>query len=106
MKKQKSRKYNVESKIRSALRKIWLYSPQRKEALNKAKVRGMPLYICAHCKKTRLKEQVHVDHILACGVSAMGNFDVFISRLFEGELQVLCVDCHEVKSKLDKKAMQ
>lgn len=102
----RKKKYNVESKIRSALRKVWMYSPERKEALNQAKVRGLPLYVCAGCKRSCVKQQVHVDHVIACGESSMGNFDIFIHRLFQGRLQVLCVTCHEDKSRLDRKAMQ
>jgi hypothetical protein len=99
------KKYNVDSKIRSALRRIWLYSPQRREALAGAKLRGMPLYACAKCKKHFIKQQVHVDHIEACGPSCIGNYDDFITKLFHGKLQVLCVLCHKVKSGVDLKTM-
>lgn len=98
--------YNVESKIRSALRKIWLFSPQRREALADARLRGLPLYKCAGCRKPFIKEQVHVDHVEACGKSHMGNFDVFIDRLFNGKLQILCAPCHDIKTKVDKTLMQ
>jgi hypothetical protein len=102
----KPKKFNVESKIRSALRKIWLYSPQRREALSRAKIGGLPLWLCHTCKGSFVKEQVHVDHILACGPSKIGQFDVFIDRLFNGKLQVLCVFCHDDKSKKDNKLMR
>lgn len=83
-----------------------MYSPERKEALRKAQVRGLKLWVCASCKKPHIKEQVHVDHVEACGESSIGNFDTFIRRLFQGELQILCTSCHGAKSKLDKKFMQ
>ncbi len=90
----KPKKFNVESKIRSALRKIWLYSPQRRETLNRAKIKGLPLWLCHTCKGSFVKEQVHVHHKITCGKSGMGNFDNFIDKLFNGKLEVLCVFCH------------
>lgn len=90
----KNKKYNRTGLIIAALRKIWLFSPERREAKSKAK-RGKS-YLCASCKQTYLK--VSVDHIVPVGTFT--SWDAFIERLFcpIDNLQVLCKGCHDLKS--------
>lgn len=63
------------------------------------------MYQCASCLKWYPQKQVSVDHITPCG-SLRNEDDLagFVRRLFcepEG-LQVLCNDCHAVKTAADK----
>lgn len=90
----KNKKYNRTGLIIASLRKIWLYSPERREAKKKAK-RGKE-YLCACCKKTYLK--VSVDHIDPVGTFT--SWDAFINRLFCSveNLQILCKGCHDAKT--------
>ena len=85
-------------KVRSSLRRLWLYSWQRKEVLAKAKVdRG--LYICALCVKIFHYKSVAVDHKVQVGNSS--SWQEWIEKLFcpvDG-LQVLCHNCHEKKGR-------
>ena len=95
--------WNQWSKIRSALRKVWLYSPQRREALIAAKMEKDPFYICYLCKKIYPKYAIDVDHVEPCG-SLLNYLDLetFARRLFAGELQVVCKPCHALKTKEKK----
>ena len=96
----KPKTYNQWSKIRSALRKVWLYSPQRREALAAAKLGKDPLYLCCVCQKVHPKYAIEVDHIVPCGkLTGIDNISEFAFRLFEGHLQVMCRPCHALKTK-------
>lgn len=88
------------AKVRSSLRRLWLYSWQRKEALARAKV-GKGLYLCASCIKIFHYKLVAVDHIIQVGNSP--SWQEWIEKLFcpvDG-LQVLCHDCHIIKGELN-----
>lgn len=76
--------------IKSALRKIWRWSPQRRECLKNGR--------CLFCGKRR---KIFADHISPVIAPSDGftTWDNYINRLFNGELQPLCKDCHKVKSK-------
>lgn len=82
-------------------------------AKNKAKVaRGK--YMCANCQQvvpptTKINnKRVHnifIDHIIpVVGPEGFTTWDDFISRLFceEDNLQLLCKDCHDVKTLHEK----
>lgn len=86
---------NRKSLIISALRKIWLWSEERKEALRLAKAKKN--YRCNKCKKLFPKKEVQVDHIEEIG--AFINWDTYMERLFcpISNLQVLCKPCHKGK---------
>ena len=95
------------AQIRSALRKIWLWSPVRREALKRAKVGGVAkTWRCEWCKLWT--NEPEVDHILpvgstpgARGADAAATWDDLIRRMFcsaEG-LRVLCRYCHQAKTK-------
>lgn len=93
----KRKKYNLKSRIISALRKIWLYSPLRAEALRRSKV-GPKLYKCEHCEQEF--DSIQVNHIEPVIDEKEGfvSWDKFINRLLEcspDNLECLCKNCHE-----------
>ena len=95
MKPKKKYKPKLNSQIRSALRRLWSWSDERKEALNNARItRGV--YTCAICKQAYMRKDVQVDHIEECGTCDTGHYDEFIARLFcpPEQLRILCTDCH------------
>lgn len=94
----------MRQRIRSALRKLWLWSAPAKEALKQAKAyKGF--WFCKHCGFPTDKPQVdHLDPVGATPGSRKSNggetWDGFMTRLFcavEG-LQVLCRACHALKT--------
>jgi hypothetical protein len=101
----KKRVYNLQRLIIGALRKIFWYSPLRREALEKAKVDM--LYKCAITKKKFPINEVTVDHIEPVVDPKIGfvDWNTFISRLFceVGNLQVLSKKAHAEKTKREKK---
>lgn len=95
----KAKTFNLWTKIRSALRKVWMYSPQRREALLAAK---MPdgKYVCQLCEKVFEKWGMDVDHITECGaLTELAHIEGFVDRLFNGKLQAICKPCHLLKRK-------
>lgn len=99
-----AKKFNLKSLIIAKLRRLWLFSPLRREALKGASKVGKngTTYKCALTKKYFTKEMVTVDHIEpVVPVSGWDGWDGYINRLFcplEG-LQVLSKAAHEVKTK-------
>lgn len=88
--------------IKAALRRTWGRSKQRQAALKAARVeRGK--YRCATCKAVYPRKKINVDHRIAVG--RFTTFDIFIERLFceTSGLDVLCLACHSIKTKKDKK---
>jgi 5-methylcytosine-specific restriction endonuclease McrA len=95
----KAKKYNVWSKVRSAMRKVWMYSPQRREALKAAQMDGKS-YFCCLCKKVFEKWGMDVDHIQPCGsFTNWAEFGLWADRLFTNPLQAICKHCHLAKTK-------
>jgi hypothetical protein len=79
--------------IRSAMRRLWLYSWQRKEVLKRASSGHGK--VCAKCLKTFHVKGVEVDHINPVGYAATWN--EYVLRLFcsvDG-LRVVCKKCHK-----------
>ena len=94
----KSKKYNRTGLIISALRKIWLFSPERRDAKKRDKRKGG--WFCHSCGQTYAV--VSVDHIIP-----MGHFlswDSYRTRLFcpADALQCLCKECHDAKTLWEK----
>lgn len=89
----KAKKYNLKSRITSALRRIWFYGPQRKAAVKVTKERG---YTCAICNNHHPKLQI--DHIVpVVPLTGFDDWQSYIERLFvepEG-LRGLCPNCHK-----------
>lgn len=85
------------------LRRLWLYSPMRKESLRRASTElGV---LCLGCGLFFNKYEVHIDHVSP--VISIDNeensWDSVIERLFYGETQVLCHKCHQKKSSAENK---
>ena len=96
--------------IRSALRRIWMYSELQTNAKNAARVaRGV--YRCAHCTKLVGPKLIKVDHIIKVtpnGFDPDANprqWGELIERLLyvkPSGLQALCKTCHDTKTKEEK----
>lgn len=100
--------------IRSALRAATLKWPPKNNVKKQARVeRGV--YICQGCKqkvpasivvKGERKNNIYTDHIEPVVDPKKGftTWDEFIKRLFvtEDKLQVLCKECHDVKTKEER----
>lgn len=101
----RKRTWNLKFIIISALRKIFFYSPLRKEALERAK--SGSLYKSAGNRKRYPINEVTVDHIDPVVDPAKGfeNWDTFISRLFcpVENLQVLSKKEHNAKTQKERK---
>jgi len=90
------------SRIRSALRKIWSWSENKRKVLFAARIsRGV--YICSVCEQEVAK--VEIDHFPTPVGPTPGSrvappgytWDEFMSRLFCGEdnLRAVCKNCHK-----------
>lgn len=96
-----AKKWNLRTKIMSALRNVSRFDPDAREALKRARVsRGW--YMCAHCHKLFGEKQIQKDHILpVVKLSGFdGDWNPVISRLFPGPTgyQILCFPCHYKKT--------
>lgn len=63
-------------------------------------------YKCASCQNWFPEKQINVDHICPAGsLNSAQDLPGFVERLFceQENLQCLCTDCHDKKTKLDKK---
>lgn len=93
--------------IKSCLRKVWWYSPQRKAVKARAWTSWGRRYNCEKCRE--LVKRIYVDHIEPVEPvqpprrkpSWAESLKRFIQRLFVGEewLQALCKVCHYEKSR-------
>jgi len=94
----------LKSKITSALRQVWRWSPERRAALERARVcRGV--YGCELCGLGFGPKSVQVDHITPCRIPEDTSWDGFIARLFcpaEG-LRVICKGCHASETAKQRK---
>lgn len=88
-------------KFRSAIRKIWLYSAIRREAVKRAK-KNTNAYLCHDCKQLFTTKEIEVDHIVPAGsLRDYEDFSPFIERMFNVDadgLVVLCKPCHKIKT--------
>jgi len=100
------RKNANQTKIRWALRKLWLWSDQRRAALSRGRqARGC--YKCEQCGSLVGVGLIVVDHINpAVPVTGWDSWDGYIERLFCSEegLQVLCDMCHLIKTAAERSA--
>ena len=95
-----TRTYNLDQKLKTAIRKVWAFSPHRRECMKAAYKDDH--WTCAICK--RLTERATADHIRAVGLAK--DWNEYIQMMFFGELQCLCKQCHNQKSKLDIKEIK
>ena len=66
-------------------------------------------YQCNKCKKWFPDKQINVDHILPAGeLNKADDLPGFVERLFveQSGLQVLCVNCHDIKTKQEKEQLK
>jgi len=101
--------------IKGAIRRLFARSPQKYECLNKAihptikGPRGGKQYICSTCKKTFSANKVQVDHIdPVIPVNKTINdldYNMIVARIFCNikNLQVICTECHKIKTKEERK---
>ena len=95
------KKFNLNGYIFGALRRIWRWFPERKEALKRAAGTGKDWYRCADCGNFAYIKDVQIDHKdPVMPVKGFDSWDKYIGRLFcsAGSLQVLCKPCHKQKS--------
>jgi hypothetical protein len=98
----KKKNYNPKTKIVAAIRRIWFYSPLRRDAVKRSKVDDF--YRCEKCHG--LQEKVHIDHIDPCvPLTGWEGYDSFITRMFcePDRLQAICEKCHSKKSSEETK---
>lgn len=85
-------------RIRSALRKVWVFSYARKLVVQRCTdAQGFP-----KCEKCRQRcPKIEVDHVQPCGVVDGG----FIARLFvpSSRMRGLCHECHLIVTSLGSK---
>jgi len=120
MKTKKKPKYNLNSSIRSAIRRVFSRSPFVREVLMKVRKEEVKYnkdgskaakpavrYQCNVCKKWFKSTEVAVDHIIPVISIEEGfkNWDTFVERLFcnSMNLQVICDICHHTKTQLERK---
>lgn len=101
MARRKPKKFNLKSRITSALRRIWFYGPQRREAMKIAKNSGN---LCSICKTP--KDKLEIDHIKPV-VPITGfdnNWTAYIDRLFVdvSGLRALCKECHATHTAIQR----
>lgn len=92
------KKFNYKTKIMSMVRRIWLYSPMRREAM-KRNVTDDGFHRCEKC--LRLTEEINIDHIeTVIPLDGFDSYDRTFERLFceSNQLQKLCPDCHSEKT--------
>ena len=80
------------SKIKAMIRQCWLRSRERAKALKDAE------YRCNRCdiKQSKAKGKevaLNVHHV--GGIDWDGVVDLIIERVLAGELEVLCIPCHD-----------
>jgi 5-methylcytosine-specific restriction endonuclease McrA len=111
--------FNIEREVRGAMRRVFVRTPARREALMAVR-REVPKfngdgarskkdsvqYQCALCQNWIKSTEVSVDHIVPV-VSIDESFidyNTFAARLFcsKENLQVACLACHEKKTLLER----
>jgi 5-methylcytosine-specific restriction endonuclease McrA len=107
MQHKKPKLFNWRAMIRSHARRIWMWSPMRREAIRNARIPAKKGYvICAECgrhmKENAKPKEYDVDHIIPASEPSaeIHSFDDFFKRLYvpASEQRVLCKPCHAVKT--------
>ena len=99
----KKKAYNWDTKIMSALRKVWRFSDIRNAALTAAKSpTDLKAVVCAQCGSHVDKRTAAVDHqVPVVPLTGFDSWDAVIERLKSPALQVLCDPCHALKTKAE-----
>ena len=99
-----------QSFVRSSMRMAWRKWPPRYEALKNARRKSTTSnkkqkweFQCAACQNWFMGKEVYVDHIEPWGQIWKLSFEEAWSRLLvsSSRLQVLCKQCHDLKSKTE-----
>ena len=115
----KTKKYNANSAIRSALRRTFSRSPLVREVMHLVRrerdwfkkdgtkaTKPRVEFQCYQCNEWYMGKDIQVDHKNPVVDPDVGfiNFDTYIDRLFcqKENLSVLCKTCHKVKTDSEK----
>ncbi len=110
MEKKKKKPVPVKTRARSALRKVWLHSSLRREALAAARIeRGK--YKCSKCDKICGPKEIEIDHKIPAthpeGLETEAQWGYFVWNLLfitvDG-LEALCDVCHLEKTNRERAA--
>lgn len=87
----------------SFCRKSYQWSVGRKEALASAFVckgiGGVKLYRCAKCRERTAEPKVdHIEPVVPTDKPWNRDWNMYRDRLFDGQVQVLCDTCHNLKT--------
>lgn len=100
--------YNIKTEIRSALRRVWLYSPLRRDALKRSKI-AWGKYVCPKCLSINGPKLMDVDHIVKAtpkgGINEPEDWGIFIKNLLycgPDGVVALCKPCHAIKTKEER----
>lgn len=102
-------------KIRSALRRTFRFWKPITDAAERAarpysgpNKRQKKEYQCNHCKNWFMRKYVQVDHIVECGAlnkyEDIVPFIINLTKENPSDYQVLCKECHSIKTKAYLKA--
>ena len=89
------------SKVKAALRQLWLRSRERAKCLKDAE------YRCNRCnvKQSKAKgKEVHLNVHHVGGIDWDGVVDLIIERVLAGELESLCIACHDEEHEEEREA--
>ena len=112
--KKKPKTYNYRPLIRSAARKLWMWSPMRKDAIRRVRISPGTVF-CEECglvmKENSKPKEYQVDHVVPASEPSVliKSWDSFFARLFEcppSGLRVLCLECHSVKTKAENETRE
>jgi 5-methylcytosine-specific restriction endonuclease McrA len=96
------------SMIRSALRNAFKYWKPGQIALENVsrKIGKTKEYQCNHCADWFKRKEVQIDHIEECGsLKSFDDIQPFIEKLTIEDVngfQILCKECHNIKTKENK----
>lgn len=98
--KKKAKLYAWDTKIMSAIRKIWRFSPERRQCLAEATRNG--LCLCRSCGQWIHPKLATVDHVdPVVPVTGFDSWDGVIHRMRHNKLTILCESCHKAKTKAE-----
>lgn len=104
MTKKKPKPYNWDTKIMSAIRKVWRFSPERRKCLEEAATRHGKVF-CTMCCIYEHPKLIIVDHIdPVVPVTGFDSWDGVIQRMRHNNLMTLCDSCHKAKTKAENAA--
>lgn len=89
----KKKKYNLKSKLTSAIRRIWFYGPERRDKVQQLKDTGNKCQICS-----KSFDKLQIDHIIPCvPLTGFDDWSSYIDRTFVhiNGLRGLCEKCHK-----------